>query len=1066
MHALSVVMLQLRNARRHEDWRSQCLLDIGDCVRSVDALLNAADVAQSSSACRVSELESCVCELREQLRVVRESVLSFPRVMCDSSVSGNLFMSADCGVIPFSDASPFAPPSCSPWVYVDSSSEFRRSFDDVVCFSAGVFPHSFSDSPLLSVLLSEIDRLRNLLCERDLDCVIFSDALDVVAQCLPRFFSILSDLRSRFHFDLTSVDSFALFRSLLLKLSTIKPNLFSKVDIEFFLDSLSERLTDVSHLACSPIFTKNIQFDDERLFITENGIPNEIADRQYADKNMVVNSSNQYDATIPSSTLHCGEKWPPAEISTACFDWIERSTLKSGITEESSDLLHDSLNTQLHSGQLRFSLTGSSHITEEELNQLHLTIADLEKQLAEKDSELADALCELRAQRAELVTSMNLYLEKLDELNEIRAENGKLKDTATEVERTHRFQRAELIKEADSLRDSLQNSENEFFLLKKELADTQRELHLVQTSAILREKETDAVSCKSERLLSELVKLRSEERNLRKIITFEQSERDQLKHEYDNLMMRFTETVDNSTQMEKRLVAVNGEIHAMIGQLSRSRQSVFASDEHWKTVRSRLLFLQNVISSSVVQSPEDDKPTELNEFSPVLSQAACQHDEGIPNTELIEESSLRKELDNSLIQLDPFTENTADFYGNHCFSLVTSASSFSSDQICPINNEFQAESFISSQGDNTGLGVLGVDKYKINSDQTHSFLNHQEYDHIKTLTEQKPTTLMQNVAFTLCKETTESTRDTATSNTEITGECLAPFIQEICSLLNLPLSQATERGLHCDKKIWYNIIACVKRLHDRYIAAQAERSRLTALLSTIRNELKQQEVATREENDQNGSFRMHVNSIRHIAKYENRGISDKYGQSTELLQQQADSAEKTMKESNFERETETTLSTEKTVEFKQGNLGVKHCETKETKIKQAIEQYSTETIGERNEQQQIRIEQGRNITDENQTRECRTKNGKVLHDSMEEEKPSLQERLEELERELFSVRSDLESASVERDALRARVSMVTEDCADWQSRLSEAERCVSDRIECAVSAAVSELLGSTGLGDC
>ncbi|KAF6780128.1 hypothetical protein AHF37_00380 [Paragonimus kellicotti] len=65
MHALSVVSAQLRTLRsEHEDWRSQCLLDIGDCVRSVDALLNAADVAQSSSACRVSELESCVCELR------------------------------------------------------------------------------------------------------------------------------------------------------------------------------------------------------------------------------------------------------------------------------------------------------------------------------------------------------------------------------------------------------------------------------------------------------------------------------------------------------------------------------------------------------------------------------------------------------------------------------------------------------------------------------------------------------------------------------------------------------------------------------------------------------------------------------------------------------------------------------------------------------------------------------------------------------------------------------------------------------------------------------------------
>ncbi|KAF5405419.1 hypothetical protein PHET_01020 [Paragonimus heterotremus] len=739
----------------------------------------------------------------------------------------------------------------------------------------------------------------------------------------------------------------------------LKPNVFSKGDIEFFLNSLSEHVTADCHLACSPISRSNIQFNGEGCFITVNGISDEIIDKQDGEKYMVLDSSNQYDAMISTSTLHYGEKWPPAEISTACFDWIDRSTLKSGITEESSDLLHDSLNTQLHGGQLRFSLTGSSHITEEELNQLHLTIADLEKQLAEKDSELADALCELRAQRAELVTSMNLYLEKLDELNEIRAENGKLKDTATEVERTHRFQRAELIKEADLLRDSLQNSENEFFLLKKELADTQRELHLVQTSAILREQETDAVSCKSEKLLSELVKLRSEERNLRKIITFEQSEREQIRHEYDNLMMRFTETVDNFNQMEKRLIAVNREIHAMISQLSRSRQSLFVSDEHWKTVRSRLLFLQNVISSSAVQSPEDDKPTELDEFSPIASQAACQHDEGVPNTELIEGSSLRKELDNSLIQLGPLSVNTVDFYGNHCFSLVTNASSFSTDRICSVNNECQGKSFIDSQGDTTSLGVLGVDKYKINSDQAHSPLNHQEHDFTETLIGQKPTTLMQNGTLSLCEETTELTRDIVTSNIKITHEFLAPFLQEICSVLKLPLSQVTERSPYYDEEIWHNITACVKRLHDRYIAAQAERSRLTALLSTLRNELKQLEVATQKEIQQTGSIRMQANNERGIAKCEYREIADNYGKSTKLIQQKADSARKKTKGSGVEREAGANILTQKALEFQQYNLGLVFAHG----------------------------------------------------------------RLEELERQLFSVRSDLESASVERDGLLSRLAM-------------------------------------------
>ncbi|KAF7249912.1 hypothetical protein EG68_08710, partial [Paragonimus skrjabini miyazakii] len=532
------------------------------CVSSVDALLSAADVAQSSGASRVSELESCVCELQEQLRVVRESVSFGSAVPCDSLFSGaspvfDVIASGVSHLLPvsrFPGAVPFpAPFRFVHFPCVDSASSFVSP--NSVCFSPGMFPDPSFGSSRFSILSSEIDRLRSVLCDRDLEVVIFSDAVDVFAQCLPRFFSILSDLRSRFEFDLTASDSFSLLRALLLKLPMLKPNVFSKGDIDFFFDSFSGRLTDDSHLPCSLLIRNDIQFNGEKRFITENGMSDEILHKRDSEHCMVLNSSNQYDAMSSTSALHYGEKWPPAEISTACFDWIDRSTLKSGITEESSDMLHDSLNTQLHGGQLRFSLTGSSHVTEEELNQLHLTIADLEKQLAEKDSELADALCELRAQRAELVTSMNLYLEKLDELNEIRAENGKLKDTATEVERTHRFQRAELIKEADSLRDSLQNSENEFFLLKKELADTQRELHLVQTSAILREQETDAVSCKSEKLLSELVKLRSEERNLRKIITFEQSERDQLRHEYDNLMMRFTETVDNFNQMEKRLVA-------------------------------------------------------------------------------------------------------------------------------------------------------------------------------------------------------------------------------------------------------------------------------------------------------------------------------------------------------------------------------------------------------------------------------------------------------------------------------------------------------------------------------
>ncbi|KAF8568172.1 hypothetical protein P879_08132 [Paragonimus westermani] len=885
--------------------------------------------------------------------------------------------------------------------------------------------------------------------------------MDVFSQCLSQFFSVLSAVRSRLHFDLESIESFGLLRSLLLKLPTLKPSVFSKVEIEFFFDSLSEGLTDAGHLPCSPVFRTNSHFQNEERFEVGIAASNGIAVNEVGDNYMGVTPSNEYEATT-SSALQFVEKWPMAELSTACFDWIDRSALKSGTTEESTDLWHDSLNAQLQGGHLRSSLTGGSHVTEEEVNQLHLTIADLEKQLAEKDSELADALCELRAQRAELVTSMNLYLEKLDELNEIRAENGKLKDTATETERTHRFQRAELIKEADSLRDSLQSSENEFFLLKKELADTQRELHLVQASATLREQETDAVSCESEKLVSELVKLRSEERNLRKIITFEQSERDQLRQEYESLMMRYTKTVDNFTQMEKRLVAVNKEIHAMISQLSRSRQSVFSSDQHWKTVRSRLLFLQNVISSSTVQSPEEDKPSELNEFFTVISSAACQHDESLLDAELTGGSSLRKELDNSLIQLGPLSVNTADFYGNHCFPLVTSASSFSSGHIHSITNEFQVKSSISSQEDTTGFGILSVehyDKYKMNFDQAHASINHKEDDFIKTRTRQKSTTMMENDALILCEETTESRRDIATSNTELTDECLTPFLQEICPLLKLPLSQATERFPHCDKKMWYDIITCVKRLHDRYLLAQAERSRLTALLTTIRNELKQQEVGTQEDSEQIGSISTQMNNIKRIPKYEYWEIADKCGQPTELGGRNADMAEKMTRKIGNGRETEAKSLPLKTVEFQQQTMEKNHNASVKTEDQKAPLTYQT-TIASRedeNEKHNTAITQKKTSPAKAEPRRRQPEKANEVYATEKNEKHCSQERLEELERQLFSVRSDLESVLMEKEALHARVSMATEECADWQSRLSEAERCVSDRIECAVSAAVSEL---------
>ncbi|KAF5394953.1 hypothetical protein PHET_09275, partial [Paragonimus heterotremus] len=67
------------------------------------------------------------------------------------------------------------------------------------------------------------------------------------------------------------------------------------------------------------------------------------------------------------------------------------------------------------------------------------------------------------------------------------------------------------------------------------------------------------------------------------------------------------------------------------------------------------------------------------------------------------------------------------------------------------------------------------------------------------------------------------------------------------------------------------------------------------------------------------------------------------------------------------------------------------------------------------------------------------------------------EQLETFDEQLASMRDNMESSLRENEALRAHVTMVTDECVQWQRRLADAEQHESARIECAVTAAISEL---------
>ncbi|KAF6780120.1 hypothetical protein AHF37_00372 [Paragonimus kellicotti] len=81
----------------------------------------------------------------------------------------------------------------------------------------------------------------------------------------------------------------------------------------------------------------------------------------------------------------------------------------------------------------------------------------------------------------------------------------------------------------------------------------------------------------------------------------------------------------------------------------------------------------------------------------------------------------------------------------------------------------------------------------------------------------------------------------------------------------------------------------------------------------------------------------------------------------------------------------------------------------------------------------------------------------VLYSHQSEELAYANERLEKLDERLDSMRDNMESSLKENEALCAHIAMATDECVQWQRRLADAGHRESARVECAVTAAVSEL---------
>ncbi|THD23013.1 hypothetical protein D915_006285, partial [Fasciola hepatica] len=665
---------------------------------------------------------------------------------------------------------------------VSSTRDCEVGFSDSV-FTADfgcMFPDHFwgivqpsSLSLTLEALENEVGHLRSELMARDLSLVSLEDLVDLSSSAIVLFCDVICRHSDVFSRVERPTCDFTQLRVTLLNLSSMRSDLFSAVALDDFL-SLCEMLSTTS------------EHPEVVVFSTSGPVS---------------------DINLSSLPTYVESDFSELENARACI------------------------------GSLRSRLQSELQSHEEEVNQLQISLADVERQLAEKETELDDAFAELKAQRAELESSMNLYLEKAEELDATRVKLNTLEaqyNINRDISTQNRdlggafTERSELIESGDTkpeieLRQTVktfQDYEGETNYLNEQLVSARQQLTKLQN-------ELDAA-------ITETAQLRCEQDALNLSVLSLTEERKRLNQLYEEMNANHSLCEQQKCATERRLTNVAENLQKLISRLQKSHRLTFASEVHWEAIKSYLVQLVSEITTSA--------PPGEDQFSQILDSIHV-FERGIPETS---PSVTRHELQQSEPRFKSSTKILRGLKPARSCQIPTSVCSAALFEmegkyadLCSVNKALnQITAYVDdiskdvTQQICSSLNVLEKRLSRIS--EMHVRYNDRSLSKSSSVRSTKVSTgpVMMIEA------------DSVYSNVlplDSTSAYLRSFVNELAILLEAPPSLEGLETSSCTWECTRELLALVEDLKERYCIAQAERSRLTSLLLHIRDELSEQQ---------------------------------------------------------------------------------------------------------------------------------------------------------------------------------------------------------------------------------
>ncbi|TGZ68329.1 hypothetical protein CRM22_004305 [Opisthorchis felineus] len=484
-------------------------------------------------------------------------------------------------------------------------------------------------------------------------------------------------------------------------------------------------------------------------------------------------------------------------------------------------------------------LEDSLRSSEEDKDQLQLTIADLEKQMREKDVELAAALDELRAHRAELETSLTLFLEKSDEFDSLRAENLSLQNMANDAVQR---QRAAIV-DAESTHDCLMKTEQEIVSLKDRLVSLDREVRSLKGIISHRDQELTDASTLREELEVTISRLQSEGRKKDATIAGLHFELTTALEKFDTVNADLSCKRMLCTRFENRLAGVVRELQMICQYLVESQKPESINPSLCSSLRSQLESVISRCLSSVDPSPTYHTSPCYEETDASFTNIICDDGKSQP---VLEHSipCLQQELDELGFQFDPLTIVTQQTILKPMATVdpgrVTSPRSAfryifdETDQ-----NLMRSEPKLTYPKELLDIILNGVNRMCqkaferpiasiYNLEQRLSQLERQAATYVDKLHLKNPTETEEHTSYR--QNSYQKNRSSSPVNA---GE-LDSKIEHLLSALNM--SAILGSGIETIQQgtTLRSVLEEIKELSHRCLTAEAERNRLTALLYTTR----------------------------------------------------------------------------------------------------------------------------------------------------------------------------------------------------------------------------------------